>query len=445
MMELDRIGSRIGRFRRRDRGGAASRPRVRSMPVPPSSFRALGVVAALLAPITSTQAQPAREEAQPLRLAAISFADLPGWSQENPAELLGGLIANCNAIRAFRDRPLGGEGFVAERAGTAANWTEACDAIRALPATLPRIVPGDGRRTQAAARARNNAMRGMLERHFAAYAAGPGVMTGYYEPVLRGATAPSETHRTPLLAPPPELGARPSPILPASLPRGPRPNPVPDRAAIEDGALSGRSLEIVWVDDAADAYFLHIQGSGRVMLPDGTMLRIGFAAQNGHPYVPLARVALEAGMPRDRLSMQGMRAWLREVGAERASELMRRNPSYIFFRRVEGLSPEQGPIGAMGVPLTPRRSVAVDRAFIPLGLPLFVAARDPLDRRPFGRIVLAQDTGGQIRGATRTDFFWGWGDEAGERAGRMYEEAQVFLLLPRPAPLERIEVAQLPN
>jgi membrane-bound lytic murein transglycosylase A len=136
------------------------------------------------------------------------------------------------------------------------------------------------------------------------------------------------------------------------------------------------------------------------------------------------------------MSMQALRAWLAAAGHERATEVLGTNPSYVFFRVVEGLTPDQGPIGAMGVPLTPGRSVAVDRGFIPLGAPMWVMVRDPMARRdapPVGRLVVAQDTGGAIRGPARTDFFQGWGPEAGERAGRMRDEAEVFLLLPRGA------------
>ncbi|HYF08350.1 MAG TPA: MltA domain-containing protein [Acetobacteraceae bacterium] len=410
------------------------------MPASLKTIRVIGAVLIALAVVPCGSARAQRDEDAPasarLQLTAVSFDDLPGWTREQHAELLSVLIANCSGIRSFRDRPLGGAGYVAERAGSAVHWTEACAAAQVLASTLLRPTRGDARRGHRAQAARQAAARGFFERHFAAYAAGTGTMTGYYEPVMRGASSPDAEFRTPLFAPPPELGAG-SPRL-----RGATSTRIPDRAAIEGGAFAGRNLEIIWLDDPLDAFFLHIQGSGRVVLPDGSLVRIGYAGQNGHPFVGLGRVLVEAGMPRDRMSMQGMRAWLREAGPDRSAELMRRNPSFVFFRRVEGLAPSQGPIGAMGVPLTPRRSVAVDRAHIPLGLPLFVAARDPIDRRPFGRLVLAQDTGGMIRGPTRTDFFWGWGDEAGERAGRMYEEAQVFLLLPRPAPQERIEMAQ---
>ncbi|WP_198377355.1 murein transglycosylase A, partial [Neoroseomonas rubea] len=329
--------------------------------------------------------------------------------------------------------------------GSPAAWQEICVALRALERSLPRPPrPGTGRahdrRVAAWIAAKHLAVREFIEARFQPFAAGAGIMTGYYEPILRGAPAPSETFRTPLHARPPELVEQPVNGNPLRRRYGMmvdgRIEPFHDRATIEGGALAGRGLELVWVDDPADAFFLHIQGSGRVVMPDGEVLRIGYAGQNGRPYVSIGRLLIDRGeIGRDQMSMQALRAWLANAGHDRATDLLRGNPSYIFFRRVEGLTPEQGPIGAMGVPLTPQRSVAVDRAFIPLGLPMFVTVRDPMARRdapPAGRLVVAQDTGGAIRGPARTDFFWGWGPEAGERAGRMRDEAEVFLLLPRP-------------
>lgn len=392
-------------------------------------------------PETPEQAPP-----PPPSLTLVRFRNLPGWADDRHAEFLPALLATCEVLRTMRpDQPLGGEGLAAARAGTPADWRDMCLELRLLQQSLPRE-PRPGRNTdpegrpwqrrlQAWRAARHAQVRAFVERRFDAYAAGTGIMTGYYEPVLRGALEQDDTYRTPLYARPPELvemaGADPLRRRFGLLQDG-RVEPFHDRAAIDRGALAGRGLELVWVDDPVDAFFLHIQGSGRVTLPGGEMLRVGYAGQNGRGYVAIGRILIERGdMPRDRMSMQAIRTWLRDVGHERAVELMSHNPSFVFFRRVENLTPDQGPIGALGVPLTPQRSVAVDRSAIPLGLPLFVAARDPLDRTPMSRLVVAQDTGGAIRGFARTDFFWGWGNEAGERAGRMREEAQVFLLLPR--------------
>lgn len=396
-----------------------------------------GIAASLLL----CAAIPARaqllEGGGPLNLQPIAFGQLPGWADDNLGDLVPTLIANCNSIRSFGDRPLGGSGFTAERGGTAAQWAEACEAIRSLPAA-PADPRADPRRGQVSGAARNGAVRGTLERVFTPYAAGTGRMTGYYEPVLLGATQETLTHRVPLYAPPAELPGPGGMALPPNIRRWGAP---PDRAAIEAGALAGRGLEIAWVDDAVDAFFMQIQGSGRIILPNGSVLRIGVAAQNGQPFIGILQAAFAAGMPRDRLSMPGMRAWLRDIGPDRARAVMSVNPSYIFYRRVDGLGPNQGPYGAMGVPLTPRRSLAVDRSHIPLGTPMVVTGMDVVERRPFAHLALAQDVGGMIRGPTRIDYFWGWGDEAGERAGRMFTETQVYLLLPRAA-RESMETTQ---
>lgn len=401
------------------------------------------------APDAATPEASAPEPPAPPLLRPVAFTDLPGWAADGHADILPALMATCAAMRPMRPEALlGGQGEAALRAGTAAPWQVVCPDLRALERALPRpprlaanATPGPAfqRRMNAWRAARNATVRGFIENRFQPFAAGSGVMTGYYEPILRGSVAPDDTFRTPLLARPPELVEQPVPGNALRRRYGMmvegRVEPFYDRTAIDTGALAGRGLELVWVDDAADAFFLHIQGSGRVVLPDGRLLRVGYAGQNGRGYVPIGRVLIERGeLTRDQMSMQAIRGWLAAAGHERATELLRGNPSYVFFRLNDALQPDQGPIGALGVPLTPQRSVAVDRAFIPLGTPLFVTVRDPMARRDApaaGRLVVAQDTGGAIRGPARTDFFWGWGHEAGERAGRMRDDAEVFVLLPR--------------
>ncbi|HWT08834.1 MAG TPA: MltA domain-containing protein [Roseomonas sp.] len=408
-------------------------------------------------PSPEPEAAARPEEPPPPTLRPVAFTELPGWDADGHAEILPALMASCAAMRPMRpEAPLGGQGEAALRAGTAAAWQAVCPDLRALERGLPRAprlagnaTPGPAfeRRMIAWRASRNAAVRAFLEERFEPFAAGTGVMTGYYEPILRGSVEPGADFRTPLLARPPELVEQPVAGNPLRRRFGMmvegRLEPFFDRAAIDTGALAGRGLEIVWVDDPADAFFLHIQGSGRVVLPNGDLLRVGYAGQNGRSYVPIGRVLIERGeLTRDQMSMQAIRGWLAAAGHDTATTLLRANPSYVFFRVVENLAPDQGPIGALGVPLTPQRSVAVDRAFIPLGAPMFVTVRDPMARRdapPAGRLVVAQDTGGAIRGPARTDFFWGWGHEAGERAGRMRDEAEVFVLLPRP-----IEVATAP-
>jgi membrane-bound lytic murein transglycosylase A len=208
-------------------------------------------------------------------------------------------------------------------------------------------------------------------------------------------------------------------------------HPFHDRAAITAGALEGRGLELAWVDDPADAFFLQVQGSGRVTLPDGRVLRLGYAGWNGFPYVAIGRFLVEQGaLTREAVSLQSIRAWMEQAGPEQAAALMARNPSYIFFRAVEA-PPERGPVGTLGAPLTPMRSIAVDRTRLPLGLPVWLSGRDPLADAPLRRLTVAQDTGGAISGLARADLFTGWGEEAAARAGRMRGPAAMFLLLPR--------------
>ncbi len=313
----------------------------------------------------------------------VNFAQLPGWPGENPAAALPPLLKSCAAPRS---------------GPAAARWAAACAAAAALPA----------RPDAATARA-------FLERHFRPHALGTGMLTGYYEPELRGALRRGGAFQVPLHALPPDGPLRRL-----------------DRAAIERGGMAGRGLELVFVDDPVDAFFLHIQGSGRVVLPDGRVLRLGFAGRNAHAYHAIGRSLIERGaIPREEMSMQAIRAWLAAAPPAEAVALMRENPAYIFFRPLTGLAPQEGPAGAQGVPLTPGRSLAVDRAFVPLGAPVFIASRDPVDGTPIRRVVVAQDTGSAIRGQARADLFWGWGAAAATRAGLMREDAAMFVLLPR--------------
>jgi len=203
--------------------------------------------------------------------------------------------------------------------------------------------------------------------------------------------------------------------------------PYYSRAAIDDGALAGRNLELVWVTDPIDAFFLQIQGSGRIRLSDGSLMRVGYAGQNGHSYFAIGRDLIRRGvMTSETISLQAIDAWLRDHPDE-APALMNRNPSYVFFRRLDGPI-----VGAQGVPLTPGRSLAVDRAYYPLGLPLWLDAEHPIDPNTrIRRLMIAQDTGGAIKGPVRGDYFWGHGRDAREKAGRMKSRGQMFVLVPR--------------
>ena len=347
----------------------------------------------------------------------VAFTDLPGWQTDRVAEAIPAFREGCVALgRMPPDRALGGEGPLARRAG---DFAPACAEAASLP-------PGD----EAASRA-------FLLRHFTPWAVGEDRLTGYYEPSLPGSTTRTTTFPTPLLARPPalvevDLGAFANDLRgrrTAGMLREGRLVPFHDRAAIAAGALAGQGLELAWVDPI-DAFFLHIQGSGRVVFDDGRVLRLGYAAQNGHAYVAVGRALVDNGtLAREAVSMQAIRDWMRQAGPEAAAALMYRNPSYVFFRPLD-LAPEKGPLGSLGVPLTPGRSVAVDRAALPLGSPIWVAGRLPAGE-PLERLTMAQDTGGAIRGAARADLFTGWTAEAAEQAGRMRDLARVFVLLPR--------------
>ncbi|MHA1569976.1 MAG: murein transglycosylase A, partial [Alphaproteobacteria bacterium] len=210
--------------------------------------------------------------------------------------------------------------------------------------------------------------------------------------------------------------------------KGRRLEPYPARARIVSGALDGALPVLLWLDDPADAFVLHIQGSGRVRLAGGGTVRVGYDGNNGHPFVSIGRKMLDRGLiePEDA-SMQAIRRWLRANPAK-ARALLDEYPRYIFFREIEG----EGPIGAQGVALTPGRSLAVDPQFVPLGAPLWLDTSQPgSSDQPLRRLVVAQDTGGAILGAVRGDLFWGTGEAALEEAGRMKQPGQYYQLLPR--------------
>jgi len=283
-----------------------------------------------------------------------------------------------------------------------------------------------------------------------------GLFTGYFEALLKGSFEASEQYRYPLYALPKDLV---SVDLGAFRPefkgdriagkvRDNRLIPYEDRAAIENGAINDRSDILMWVDSPVDAFFLHIQGSGRVQLADGSFQGVGYAGQNGHVYRAIGRDLIEMGeVKREDMSMQAIRRWLGD-NADSAADLMNRNRSYIFFRLLEN---GDGPFGSAGVALTAERSLAVDLRHLPLHAPMWLSAsRPPLDREnvaedgdqiDFNRLMVAQDTGGAIRGEIRGDVFWGFGERASEIAGRMANQGQYWLLLPN-ALAERVLAAQ---
>jgi membrane-bound lytic murein transglycosylase A len=352
------------------------------------------------------------------------FADLQGWGEDAVAEALPALLRSCERISRQPDgAEMGGAGF----AGTAGDWKPVCAAAARVPA-------GDSR-----------AARAFFEAHLAPAAVtnngrALGLFTGYYEPLLHGSRRRGGRYTVPLYLRPPELvmvdlgdfreelrGQRiAGKVVDGSL------EPYPGRREIDEGALAGRELELVWVDDPVDAFFLHIQGSGRIRLAEGSEMRVGYAAQNGHPYRAIGRDLIERGaLRREEVSMQTIRQWL-EANPEQAAEVMQKNASYVFFQEIKG----ESPLGAQGVPLTAGRSLAVDRKFLPLGVPLWLSASLPpaaegQPGRRLRRLMVAQDTGGAIRGPVRGDVFWGHGDEAADLAGKMRHRGRLWVLLPK--------------
>ena len=264
-----------------------------------------------------------------------------------------------------------------------------------------------------------------------------GLVTGYYEPLLRGSRTATARYRYPLYAVPPDLLtidlASVYPDLRGRRLRGRlegnRVVPYLPRGDIDRPDAPLRGSELVWVDDAVDAFFLHIQGSGQVEFENGERMRVGYADQNGYPFRSLGRVLIDRGeITRERASMQGIKDWVRRNPA-RAQEALNTNASYVFFRELPRDLP--GPLGALGVPLTPERSIAIDARVVPLGVPVYLATTWPNTSDPLNRLMVAQDTGGAIAGGVRADFFWGFGDAAGSPAGKMRQQGRMWVLLPK--------------
>ncbi len=358
-----------------------------------------------------------------LRLTAGRLAELPGWADDAVAEALPALRRSCERLlRLPAARPIG-PGAIA---GTAADWQAPCRDL------AERGEAGEAGETEA---------RRFLEEWFAPFLIADGddpdgLFTGYYEAELRGARSPDQRYHVPLYRRPPslisvDLGQFRSELAGRRIAgklAGRRLRPFDDRAGIDGGALAGRGLELLWVDDPVDAFFLHVQGSGRVLLEDGGVVRVGYDGTNDLPFVAIGRTLLQAGLiDPGQASMQGIRDWLK-ANPEHGREIMARNGRFVFFRELDG----DGPIGAEGVPLTPGRSLAVDPAFLPFGVPLWLDTHWPgAPTRPLRRLVVAQDAGAAIKGPVRGDLFWGYGEAALHQAGRMKSTGRLHLLLPR--------------
>ena len=264
-----------------------------------------------------------------------------------------------------------------------------------------------------------------------------GLVTGYYEPLLRGSRVRTRTFKYPIYGQPQDLvSVDLSEVYPELKFRRLRGRVVDNklvpyfaRSEIESSGAPLKGLEIAWVDDPVESFFLQIQGSGQILLPDGSRMRVGYADQNGHPFRSLGGALIRRRQIRaEHASMQGIKEWAKRNPAI-LQQYMNINPSYIFFKE---LPPDMsGPIGTLGVPLTGERSIAVDPRVVPLGVPVFLATTFPNSKQELNRLMVAQDTGGAINGAVRADFYWGFGDDAGAQAGKMKQQGRMWVLLPK--------------
>ena len=358
----------------------------------------------------------------------IAYEKLAGWNQDNPASAVKAFQRSCKKLL---DRPstttIGAHAIY----GTAGDWRMACEAAETF---------ADDASAEEA--------RGFFEAWFQPFeivadGESEGLFTGYYEPLLHGSKSKGGSYAVPLHLPPGDLVrvdlGKFDPELSGRSIRGRIDGqefiPYHTRDEIVGGALADQQLELLWVDDEIEKFFLQIQGSGQVQLDDGTVIRVGYADQNGLPYRAIGRDLIEIGaLTPETVSLQSIREWLQN-NPKRAREIMSRNKSYIFFRENSELNASDGPLGAQNVPLTAGRSLAVDPRHVPLGAPLWLdtTAPWPDGERPLRRLMIAQDTGGAIKGVIRGDVFWGAGDYAEAIAGYMKSKGRFFVFVPRSA------------
>ena len=384
-----------------------------------------GVAASLVGAILSFAARGAQAE-EPLKLAGtqlepVTWTELAGWIADDHLAAFAAYQRSCQALlkrqRTDDQRPIYG-----------ALWN-VCQKATGLYLSDPA------------------AARSFFEQNFqpvriARLSETEGLLTGYFEPIVQGSRVPNRIFRVPLYRRPPDLvaaGHKPGSDAFPNKGRIGRLNeknqlvPYYDRGAIEAGALDGQKLEICWLKDPFDLLVIQIEGSGRVILEDGTPLRINYDSHNGYPFTSLSRALVERKLiPRGEISMQRIREWMAAHPDEDA-KVRAANRSYVFFR-ITGLTNEDEPVGAQGVPLTPGRSIAVDRLH-EYGTPFFIEASLPIEGAkpvsPFHRLMIAQDTGSAIVGPARADLYWGAGDDAARIAGRIRHPGRFVMLLPR--------------
>ncbi|MEW5770727.1 MAG: murein transglycosylase A [Pseudomonadota bacterium] len=386
-------------------------------PAPPQPLPAAPTGVNGTTTVPGGEAPTAVEPVKPVSVPTGSFRpaawdQLPGWQGDDLAQAWPALLQSCKGLR-----------------GNPA-WSAVCQAAQGLPAEP------DAETVRAF-------LQGAMQpwQSLQPDGAQEGLITGYYEPLLRGSRTFGYKYRFPVYAAPDDLLVVDLSALYPELKslrlrgrlQGNKVVPYWSRAEIETGAAPVRGKELAWVDDPVELFFLQIQGSGRIRMENGETMRIGYADQNGHPYRSIGKWLVDNGeLTLDKASMQGIKDWGRR-NPERLPALLNANPSYVFFRELPNNG--AGPLGALGVPLTAERSIAVDPRVIPLGAPVWLATTRPNSSDPMARLVMAQDTGGAIRGNVRADFFWGFGDEAGRQAGAMKQRGRMWVLLPRDYPM----------
>ena len=346
-----------------------------------------------------------------VRLRPAQFVDLPVTRNEDWEQALKAFQVSCTNMQ------------------HQSLWREACRNAQGMPQGLARAF-FEGNFELWKVSARDSQSGFFIDK---------GLMTGYFEPILRASRVRHGIYQYPIYGVPDDLitveldsihpqlkGLR----LRGKL-QGRKLVPYDDRKGIASRKDLEKKHVICWADDPVEAFFLQIQGSGRVLLDNGSLLRIGYADQNGHPYRSLGAWLIEnAGLTRDEMSMQRIKQWVRD-NPQRRQELLNANPNFVFFAERTGYSDDQGPVGAQGVPLTPLASVAVDRRYWKLGVPFVTAASQSMPAMQFVRPVIAQDTGGAIKGVLRFDYFWGLGNEAGNRAGSQKSDVSAWVMVPK--------------
>lgn len=351
----------------------------------------------------------------PARILPTTFAELPGWAHDDHEAALVAFARTCVAARARapRSRMSGVDGTA---------LASICEDLQQNPPSSARA---------------------FFEAHFTAHSIeSSGLLTGYFEPQVTASFTRTEQYRYPIYSRPADLMELPGPPgnygLSEDVTWGRRVasgyQAFPDRQAIMNGALDGEGLELAYLADPVDLFFIHIQGSARLSMTDGSVQRINFAGKSGHVYTPIGRTLVQQGlMELENVTMDSLRDWLQAANPEDRQSVLATNRSYIFFVMTEDDAPDAGPTAAAGVPLTPGRSLAVDRHLHTFGTPIFVTSEDALPEmdQPFNRLMIAQDTGSAIVGPARGDIFIGSGEHAGRIAGQVNQPISFTILMPK--------------